>query len=143
MAIRHYIRDDEANISVKVDGVSYGNGDSWVTLSGGKLSAAGFKTRPGGMGHEVEVGGPATRSDVTVTTQADDIIAGQHAKLESLIGRGSAQVAVQFLYIDRSKRAAKFTVKGRLKEASLPDSNGAQPNVGMYTIVVSCDELAA
>ena len=143
MATRQYIRDDEANIKVNVNGISFGNGDSWVTLAGGKLSAAGFKTRPGGMGHEVEVGGMATRSDVTVTTQADDIMAGQHAKLESLVGHGSAHVSVQFLYIDRTKRAAKFTVKGRLKEASLPDSNGLQPNVGMYTIVVSCDELAA
>jgi secreted protein with Ig-like and vWFA domain len=143
VATRQYIRDDEAHISVKVNGVGYGNGDSWVTLAGGKLSAAGFKTRPGGMGHEVEVGGPATRSDVTVTTQADDIMAGQHSKLESLVGRGAAQIAVQFLYIDRTKRNAKFTIKGRLKEASLPDSNGLQPNVGMYSIVVSCDELAA
>ena len=64
------------------------------------------------MGQEVEVGGPATRSDVTVTTQGDDIMPGQHAKLESQIGNGAAQISIQFLYIDRKKRKGEVHDQG-------------------------------
>jgi hypothetical protein len=95
------------------------------------------------MGYEIELGGPATRSDVTITTQNSDIMTGQHPTLESKVGRGRARIAVQWLDINRKKRDRRFTLVGRVKEASLPDANGLQPNVGMYTLVVSCDEKAA
>ena len=139
-----FIRQDEADIWLTVDGVSYGNGDPWFSYTGATLSAAGAKTRPGGMGNEVELGGPATRSDATITTQNSDIMAGQHRKLESLIGRGNAQITIQ--YLDEYKNAlpgARFAVRGKLKEADLPDSNANTADAGMYTVIVACHELAA
>ena len=140
-----YIRQDEADIRVQVDGVNFGDGNSWVTLAGAKLTAAGAKTRPGGMGREVELGGPSTRSDATVTTQNSDILAGQHPTLESKIGRGAARVSVQFLDdYGKAIPGAAFTIKGKLKGAELPDLNGeATGAAGMYTVTVGCDELAA
>lgn len=139
-----YIRQDEADIWLTVDGVSYGNGDSWFSYTGATLSAAGAKTRPGGMGKEVELGGPATRSDATITTQNSDIMAGQHRKLESLIGKGNALIKIQYLNeYGQALPNSSFTVRGKLKEADLPDINANTPDAGMYTVVVACHELAA
>jgi hypothetical protein len=139
-----YIREDQADIRVSVDGTAFGDGNSWLTLAGGKVTSAGAKTRPGGMGREVELGGPATRSDVTVTIQNSDIMAGQHPTLESKIGRGTARVSVQFLdTYGNALPGASETIKGILKGAELPDLNGETPTVGMYTITVGADELAA
>jgi len=139
-----YLREDQADIRVQVDGVNYGDGNSWVTYAGAGLSAAGVKTRPGGMGREIELGGPATRADCTITTQNSDIMAGQHPTLEAKIGRGTGRVSVQ--YLDDYGAAipgARFTIQGKLKEATLPGQNGENSAVGMYTIIVACDELAA
>jgi hypothetical protein len=140
-----YIRQDQADIRVSVDGVAYGDGNSWVTMTGGKVSAPGGKTRPGGMGREVEVGGPATRSNPVVTIQHSDVMAGQHPTLESKIGRGQARVLVQFLdNYGNAISGASHTVKGLLLGAELPDMNGeATGAMGMYTITVGADELAA
>lgn len=140
-----YIRQDQADIRVSVDGVAYGDGNSWVTLTGGKVTAPGAKTRPGGMGREVELGGPATRSDAVVTIQHSDILAGQHPTLSSKIGRGRARVSIQFLdNYGNALPGASETVVGILKGAEIPDMNGeATGAVGMYQITVGCDELAA
>lgn len=140
-----YIRQDQADIRVSVDGVAFGDGNSWVTLAGGKVTAPGAKTRPGGMGREVEVGGPATRSNPTVTTQNSDIMAAQHATLESKIGRGQVRVSLQFLdNYGQAIPGANETIQGILLGAELPDLNGeATGAIGMYTITVGAHELAA
>jgi hypothetical protein len=139
-----YIRQDEADIRVSVDNVAYGDGNSWATYSGAKLTSPGAKTRVGGMGNEIEVGAPPTRSDVTVTTQASDIMAGQHARLESRVGRGAARVSLQFLDINGNAiPGAAFTVTGKLTGAELPDMTTDTPTVGMYTITVALDQVAA
>lgn len=139
-----YIRQDQADIRVKVDGASYGDGNSWLTLAGGKVVAPGAKTRPGGMGKEIELGGPGSRSTATVTIQHSAIMAGQHPTLESKIGRGRAQVSVQ--YLDNYGVAlpgASDVIKGVLLSAELPDMNGeATGAVGVYTLTIGGDEQA-
>jgi hypothetical protein len=60
-----YIREDQADIRVSVD---FGNGQlvpvfgSWATYEDGALEADDQKTRPGGMGRQVSIGGPASRT---------------------------------------------------------------------------------
>jgi hypothetical protein len=139
-----YIRQDEADIWLTVDGVNYGNGESWFSYTGATLSAAGAKTRAGGMGKEIELGGPATRSDATITTQNSDVMVGQHRALEAKIGKGNALIKIQ--YLDEYGNAlpgASFTLRGKLKEADLPDANANTADAGMYTVIVACHELAA
>ena len=140
-----YVRQDQADIRVSVDGVAYGDGNSWVTVAGGKVTAPGAKTRPGGMGKEIEIGGPATRSNPTVTTQMSDIMAAQHPTLEGKIGRGQAKVSIQFLdNYGHALPGASETLKGILLGAELPDLNGeATGAMGMYTITIGADELSA
>lgn len=146
MTVIDYLREDEAHVSLHVNGVAFGDGNSWATWSGGKKSAAGSKTRPGGMAKSGEKaqGGPATRADLTLTIQNSPTMFGQHAKLESLVGKGKCLVTVQYLDEDGNTiSGASFPITGKLKEASLPDYNFEGNAVGMYTVVVDCDEVAA
>ena len=77
------------------------------------------------MGREVEVGGPGTRSNATVTIQNSDIMAAQHATLESKIGRGQTRVSIQFLdNYGVALPGAAETIQGILLGAELPDLNG-------------------
>jgi hypothetical protein len=135
-----YIREDQADIRVRVNGQPYG--DSWRMAEGGNLTADDAKTRPGGMGREVSAGGPASRDDLTVQTQFTDVVAGWHPRLENLVGIGSVEVAINWLNPDRSASGRGRTIKGTLKEATAPD-HGDGADVGMYRIVVSCNEQAA
>lgn len=139
-----YIRDDEADIRLSVDGIAYGDGNSWATYAGAALSAAGAKTRPGGMGKQVALGGPAMRSDCTLTIQHSDSMVGQHPLLESRVGKGSCLVTVTLLDGEGNARpGAQHRLTGKLKGAEMPGQNFDSPNVGMYTVVVDCDELPA
>jgi hypothetical protein len=135
-----YIREDMADIRVRVNGVPYG--DSWRTAEGGNVTADDSKTRPGGMGREVSVGGPASRDDLTVTTQFTDVVATWHPRLEGLVGNAVAEVSINWLNPDRTPTGRGRTIRGTLKEATTPD-HGDGADVGMYRLVVSCNELAA
>jgi hypothetical protein len=136
-----YIRGDQADIRVSVDGVPYG--DSWRHVDGGSLEADDAKTRPGGMGREVAVGGPAQRNDITVGIAFDDVVAGWHRTFESKVGNGRVKVAYQYLGPDRAPIGPTHTVKGVLKAANMPEFESDSSDVEDYEIVVSCDELAA
>ena len=139
-----YIKQEQAAIKLKVDGVSYGDGNSWFSLTGGALASAGSKTRPGAMGKEIELGGLATRADVTIEIQNSDIMVGQHRALEGRIGKGNAIISVQ--YLDDEGKAipnATWSLKGKLKDAHLPETHTDQAAVGMYQVIVACDEVAA
>lgn len=139
-----YIREDQADVRVTVNGKPFG--DTWATYSGGGLTAADAKTRSGGMGKNKSVGGPADRGDVTVEIQMDDVVVGWHNELESYVGRQDIvlKVAVQYLNPDKSLMAgASFTRTGTVKTAALADTNQDSGDVGMYQLVGSMDELAA
>ena len=137
-----YIREDQADIRLTVNGVVCG--DTWATYSGGALTASDSKTRPGGLGKEVSLGGPASRGDVTLTIQMSDVVAGWHKTLESIVGGGTAKASVAYINPDRTPiPGATFSRTGTVKEASLPDVNFDSGDAGMYQVVLSCDELAA
>jgi hypothetical protein len=137
-----YITEDRAAIRVAVNGVPiFGN---WATLSGGAKTAASVKTRPGGMGDEVAVGGQSSRDDLTCTTQFTDVVAAQHTALENQYNDG-VTVTISWLAKDKSVIPnSGFTRTGTLQEVMEPDStNDGTPAVGMYTLVMSCDEAAS
>lgn len=145
-----YVREDQANITVTVKDKTgkvvkiKSENDSWATYSGAKLSAAGSKTRPGGMGKQKALGGPATRSDATLTVQQDDAMIAIHSFLESRVGKGDCVVTLTYLDGEGDVRAGEvFQGTGKLKEASLGDQNHDSPNTSMYTLVIDMDEQAA
>jgi hypothetical protein len=137
-----YIREDQADIRVSIDGVPYG--DSWYSYEGAILTKDVSKTRPGGMGSEVAVGGQATREDVTCTIQFTDVVAGWHKRLESLVSRDTrAKVALNWLGPDKMPIGVTDTVVGVLASAQKPNVTSESGEVSFYTIVVSLDEQAA
>jgi hypothetical protein len=135
-----YIREDQAFISVSVEGVPYGG--SWTEAEGGNLEADDAKTRPGGMGREVSAGGPASRDDLTVRIQMSDIVALWHPHFENLTGWGRVKVGLAWLGPNRVPLGTGITRVGTVKAPNLPDMGGGS-DVGMYELVVSCDEQAA
>lgn len=136
-----YIRADMADIRVTVDGQPYG--DSWMSVEGANLTADITKTRPGGMGREVAVGGQATRDDVTVSIQLSDVVLGWHKRLESKVGNVRAKVALNFLGPNRLPTGITQTVVGVLAGANLPDMSADSADIALYQIVVALDEHAA
>lgn len=135
-----YIREDQAFISVTVEGVPYGG--SWTEVEGGNLEADDAKVRPGGMGREVSAGGPAARDDLTVRIHMSDLVALWHPTFENVCGYGRVKVAIAWLGPNRVPLGTGITRVGVVKGPNLPDMGGGS-DVGMYELVVSCDELAA
>lgn len=144
-----YIREDEADLRVFVEVpgqgmIEIGDGESWATWAGGGLSAAGSKTRPGGMGKQKAQGGPATRADLTLTTQNSDTLIAQLGTLESRVGKGNCRAVATYLDDEGNViPGAQIVRTGKLKEATPPGQNYDSPTVGMFTVVVDCDEVGS
>jgi hypothetical protein len=94
------------------------------------------------MGREVSAGGPASRDDLTVRTNMTDIVATWHPTFEAGVGFAPVRVTIAWLNPDRTPTGMTTTRRGTLKGANLPDMGGGA-DIGMYEIVVDCDELAA
>lgn len=144
-----YIREDEADIRLQVQDVN-GNwqtvddGNSWYDYEGADLKAAGSKTRAGGMGKERELGGPATRSDCTLTIQHSPTMFGWHSFLESRCGRGNIRVILTYLDAEGNViPGAQFQATGIILGAALPGQKTNSPAVGMYKVILGLDEDAA
>jgi hypothetical protein len=136
-----YIRSDQALIQCSFVGGGP-IGDVWATYEGGDLEADGSKTRPGGMGRKVALGGPADRNDVTVTTQFTDVIAGLHPALEAQVGIGRVKVALSWLGPDRTPTGESQSVVGVINRVAVPNADSDDSDPGMYEMVVQCDQDA-
>lgn len=135
-----YIREDQADIRVSLNGVPFG--DSWKEAEGGNLEADAAKARPGGMGREVSAGGPASRGDLTVRTNHTDITATWLPTFENQVGYGPIRVTLAWLGPNRVPLGTTTTRRGTLKAVNTPDMGGGA-DVAMFEIVVDCDEVAA
>lgn len=137
-----YIRQDQADIFVSIDGVPYG--DSWYSVEGGNLESDDSKTRAGGMGSEYSLGGPSSRGDVTCTIQLDDSVIGWHDLLETKV-KQDAPMKVTYRFLNRLKqqRGRDYTYTGTIKSAFLPDMSTGESGAAYYTVVMSSDEDAA
>lgn len=142
-----YLREDMAEIHISVADES-GNFvpyfDSWATAEGANLSSDSSKTRAGGMGSEVSLGGPSSRDDVTCTIQQSDVVLAKHKELELRV-RQDAPTKVAWRYLDRLKNPVgdTHTVTGTLKSAFRANADVKSSDAAFYTIIVDCDEVAA
>lgn len=142
-----YIREDQADISVSVmdpSGAWVPFFENWYSVEGGNLESDDGKTRPGGMGDEVSLGGPSSRGDVTVRIQQTDTVIAHHATLETRVIE-DAPVKVGYQFLNRLKQPydTTHTVMGTMKSAALADMDGGSSDAAFYTIVVSSNERAA
>jgi hypothetical protein len=133
-----FIREDMATINVKLNGTPYGS--TWKEAEGGNLEADVAKARPGGMGREVSAGGPASRQDLTVRVNLTDLTATWVPTFEDEVGVGGVEVV--FGWLDRRRQPLDITTvrKGVLQAANLPNI-GTGSDVGLFEIVVDCDEV--
>jgi hypothetical protein len=134
-----FIREDMATINVKLNGVPYG--DTWKEAEGGNLEAEVAKARPGGMGRETSAGGPASRQDLTVRVNFTDVSATWVPPFEDEVGVGDVEVTFGWLNRRRAPLGITTTRKGILQAANVPNV-GTGSDVGLFEIVVDCDELA-
>lgn len=134
-----FIRSDQADIRVSVNGTPFG--DSWKETEGGNLEVTDTKVRAGAMGPEQSAGGLPTRGDLTVRTNMTDITAGWVAPLEAVAGSARVVVGITWLNPDGSAMGPKTTRRGTLKTVTVPNM-GANSDMAMFEIVVSCDQLA-
>lgn len=142
-----YLREDMAEIHVSVaneQGVYVPYFDSWFSADGANLAADSSKTRAGGMGSEVSLGGPSSRDDVTCTIQLSDVVLGKHKELERRVQQ-DAPAKVSYRFLDRLKNPVgeTFSVTGTLKSAFLPKADTGSSDPGFYTVILDCDEDAA
>lgn len=138
-----YLSENNALIGLIVDGVSYGS--NWFSAEGGNLTTDVSKTRAGGMGDEVAVGGLSTRDDITLTIQLSDIVAGWHKRLENAVSDDApASVGIQLLGRGRIPiDGASYVRNGIISAANLPDFSTDSGDVAFYTVVVALNQRAA
>ena len=138
------INDNQADITVQLDGVPMFKGAPWATYAGGDLTSTDAKTRTGGMGAETTNGGTATRNDATLTIQWSDIVLASFKAIELRVGKGAILITANWL--DGEGVAVPNGVygrRGKLKGSSDPNFDANGNVVGMFTIVCSLNELAA
>lgn len=144
-----YIREEQADIRLTVwdangKPVKVDDGNSWFDYSGGKLVAKSNKTRAGGMGDEVELGGLPSRSDATLQIQNSPTMLGLHGFLEARSGKAKARVDVHYKDDEGNLiPGATASVVGKLLSGELPDSKGDSGAVGMYKVTLGLNERAA
>jgi hypothetical protein len=135
-----YIRDDQADVRVQLDGSPLFG--PWATYTGGDLTSTDAKTRPGGMGHEVTLGGESTRNDATLTIQWSDDVLAQFKRLENRNGKGDIVITANWLSPEAVGLAnGQYGRSGKLKGCSDPNYDHNGNVVGFLTIVVSLNEL--
>ena len=142
-----FYREDMALIQVSVmdtAGRYVQFGDGWTTAEGGNLEADDGKARPGRMGMEVSLGGPASRDDVTCTIPMTDVVVGWHKTLEQrVIESAPMKVAITPLNRLRVPNAASTTVLGTIKSAFMPNHDANSGDPAMYSLIMACNEQAA
>jgi hypothetical protein len=136
-----YLREDQFDARITLDGVPYG--DSWKSKQGGNLSADSSKTRPGGMGKEVALGGPAQRDNATLQIQMSDIVSLWHKTFEAKVGNGRVKIGITYLDAQRNPTGESETLMGILDAARLPDNDSESSDPAMYEIEVALDEQGA
>ena len=133
------LRADEAAIHVSVNGSGLDK-NVWTSMDGGDMSATDTKTRPGGMGDEVSLGGPRTRSDCTITRQyTNDVLHPVFVTLERLCGNASMSVSWTPLDGDTNPNGDTHGISGILKEVMRTKLDANASEAVFLTLVMSCN----
>jgi hypothetical protein len=138
----NYTREDQVDIRVTLDGVAYGN--SWDSIAGGDKDSNTVKIRVNGK--EIDIGGPATRGDLTVGIQLSDQVAAWIRTFDTRCGKGALKVSASLLDADLNVIWGPFTRTGTVKGTTgIPDMDKANssPGPAKFQFVMSCNEDAA
>lgn len=140
-----YLRQDQATISVPTlqgpqGAISLPFVKSWATLEGGDIEAEDTKTRPGGMVGQVNLGGPSTRTDATVTRPYTRELHPFLQRLESAAGNGAMTISWTILDARGSAAGGKtFAINGILKNVTRPNWDSNTAGAAMLSLVMGCN----
>ena len=153
-----FIRSDQARIHVRVYGVNYPSVTSWASLEGGDLTSEDVKTRPGGLLPQVNLGGPTTRNDLTVTRQYSIELHPWIVALENVCGIASMKVTYEIFDPSKFTASKNFnpqqessfqtfkgvvTITGILKSVTRPNFNANTPETAFLALVMGCDAVGS
>lgn len=145
-----YLRQDQATISVPVLYYNDKNGNpvnvnlppvlSWATLEGGDLESEDVKTRPGGMVGQVNLGGPTTRTDATVSRPYTADLHPYLWQLEAAAGSGTMHITWTILNSGGfAVGNGTVTLTGILKNVTRPQWDSNANGAAMLSLVMGCD----
>ena len=130
-------RLDQYSVTVSLDGANLGTFDK---MTGGTADSEDAKYRPGAMGDEIALGGPATTENVTVTRRY--LLERDHAlfvTLRNARGRGRVVVRRQPLDADRNPYGDPAVFTGILKAVKAPEPDSMSGDAAMLELEVSTD----
>lgn len=139
-----YLRQDQATISVPKLSVGLPYVPSWAMLEGGDLESEDTKTRPGGMLAQVNLGGPTTRTDATVSRPYTKEIHPFLVPLEKFAGFGRMHITYTILgpNVNTGKLTTlgpTVTLTGILKNVTRPNWDANATGTAMFSLVMGCD----
>lgn len=134
------VREDTAIIHCSVSGVNFPSTYSWTSVQGGDISSESVYTRPGGMNPGVQLGGPKTRSDLTVKRQYTTALDPYLEQLEAAAGGARMSVTWKTLDADGNPNGNAHTLTGVLKEVQWPQFDANANAASFLTLVMACDQ---
>lgn len=131
-----YTREDQARLTVTVDGVSLG---VCHAKDGGDTEADSNPFKPGGMAPQVNLGGPAKVSDIKLTLPWTEALHAQRQWLRSRVGKGAVGITEQVLDADGNPFGAVDQRTGILNGVSEPpyDAKSGDPRLIELTVGVN------
>jgi hypothetical protein len=126
-----------ALVTVVVDGESLG---TFITKSGGAVTADGKKIRLGGMSDEVALGGPASVDDLTVTRLNDTFMQARSKRLKSRVGLASMSVTYTPLGNDKQPSGPSETYTGILNGHTTPEADDNSSDPAMVELVLLANQ---
>ena len=131
-----YTREDQARLTVTVDGVSLG---VCHAKDGGDTEADSNPFKPGGMAPQVNLGGPAKVSDIKLTLPWTEALHAQRQCLRSRVGKGAVGITEQVLDADGNPFGAVDQRTGILNGVSEPpyDAKSGDPRLIELTVGVN------
>lgn len=138
------LRQDQATISVPVLPAFLPPVTSWAMLEGGDLESEDTKTRPGGMLPQINLGGPTTRNDATVSRPYSLQLHPYLVPLEKFAGFGRMHITYTVLTPNLTtgkitSPGQTVTLRGILKNVVRPNWDANNAATAMFSIVMGCD----
>lgn len=148
---RTYLRQDQAAITIDIPDLpaftSQLHGTSWATLEGGDIESEDTKTRPGGMIPQVNLGGPTTRNDATISRPYTAELHPYLQPLEVLAGRSIVTIKFVILQASGSTFAghpgAVYSMGGVLKNVVRPNWDSNATGTAMLSLVIGMNVAAS
>jgi|SRR5947209_112366 len=137
-----FMREDQFLLQCSVAGVNLPIVYSWAEWEGGDVEGEDQKTRPGGMLPQVNLGGPATRTDVTMRRQYSAQLHPFIVALENVAGKASGTLSYTPLDANGNPNGGTVTITGILKNVVPPPKNANQANPAFLGLVFGVNQEA-